>query len=90
MRRIIYLFLFFAFSASLLVAQNKNAARKLFLAGKYAEAKPMFGQLLKHNPRNSELNYWYAVCCYETKDTTADIRGMLEFAASRKISNAHR
>lgn len=90
MRRIIYLCLFFAFSASFLVAQNKNAARKLFLAGEYAEAKPMFGRLLKQNPRNSELNYWYAVCCYETKDTTADIRGMLEFAASRKISNAHR
>ena len=47
-------------------AQNKNTARKLFLAGEYAEAKPMFEKLLQRNPRNGELNYWYAVCCYES------------------------
>ena len=70
-------------------AQNKNTARKLFLAGEYAEAKPMFEKLLQRNPRNGELNYWYAVCCYETKDTV-DVKPMLEFAASRKISNAYR
>lgn len=72
-----------------LFAQNKATARRLFMAGEYAEAKPMFEKLLQRNPRNSELNYWYAVCCYETKDTV-DIQGMLEFAASRKISNAYR
>lgn len=90
MNRILYLF-FVAFAfVSLLPAQNRNVARKHFLAGEYAVAKPMFEGLLKHYPRNGEYNYWYAVCCYETKDTTADIKGMLEFAASRKISNAHR
>lgn len=73
-----------------LMAQNKNTARKLFLEGEYAEAKPMFEKLLQRNPRNGELNYWYAVCCYETKDTAADIKPMLYFAASRKITNAYR
>ncbi|MBQ8542052.1 MAG: tetratricopeptide repeat protein [Bacteroidaceae bacterium] len=76
-------------SFNVAIAQNKNTARKLFLAGEYAEAKPMFEKLLSRNPKNSELNYWYAVCCYETKDT-ADIKEMLEFAASRKITNAYR
>ena len=70
-------------------AQNKNTARKLFQQGKYEEAKPMFQKLLKKYPQNSEYNYWYAVCCYETGDSV-DILPMLEFAASRKISNAHR
>ena len=73
-----------------LSAQNKNVARKHFQAGEYDKAKPMFEKLLKRNPKNSELNYWYAVCCYETGDTSADISGMLELAASHKITNAYR
>lgn len=89
MRKYILSFLFLVF-ACMLCAQNKNVAREHFLAGNYAEAKPMFEQLLKRNPRNAELNYWYAVCCYETKDTVANVKEMLEFAASRKIANAHR
>lgn len=77
-------------SSGVAFAQNKTVARKLFLAGEYAEAKPMFEKLLQRNPRNGELNFWYAVCCYETKDTVADIKEMLTFAASRKITNAYR
>ena len=72
-----------------IVAQNKNTARKLFQQGNYAEAKPMFKSLLKKTPQNPEYNYWYAVCCYETGDSV-DVLPMLEFAASRKISNAYR
>lgn len=72
-----------------MMAQNKNTARKLFQQGKYAEAKPMFGSLLKKTPQNAELNYWYAVCCFETGDSV-DILPMLELAASRKITNAYR
>lgn len=71
-------------------AQNRNVARKLFQAGEYAEAKPMFKKLLQRYPRNGEYNYWYAVCCYETGDTVSTMREMLEFAASRKITNAYR
>lgn len=71
------------------MAQNRNTARKLFNEGKYAEAKPMFRKLLKKSPKDSEYSYWYAVCCYETGDSV-DIIPLLEFAASRKISNAFR
>ena len=77
-------------SFNVVFAQNKNVARKHFLAGEYVEAKPMFEKLLKRNPRNGELNFWYAVCCYETKDNNPKIREMLEYAASRKIANAYR
>ena len=61
------------------MSQNRNTARKLFQEGKYEEAKPMFAKLLAGNPKNSEYNYWYAVCCYETGDTV-EIKEMLEFA----------
>lgn len=71
------------------MAQSKDAARKLFQQGKYDQAKPMFQKLLKRYPQNAEYNYWYAVCCYETNDSV-DILPMLEYAASRKISNSYR
>lgn len=71
------------------VAQNKNTARKLFQQGKYEEAKPMFQKLLKKYPQNAEYSFWYAVCCYETDDSV-DVLPLLEYAASRKISNAYR
>lgn len=70
-------------------AQSRNAAKKLFNEGNFVEAKPMFEKLLKGSPKNSEYNYWYAACCLETNDTV-DVGEMLEFAASRKITNAHR
>ncbi|MBQ8270685.1 MAG: hypothetical protein IJZ22_05695 [Bacteroidaceae bacterium] len=89
MKKGLYIVVFSILSAGALFAQNKSVARKHFLAGEYSVAKPMFEKLLKRNPRNGELNYWYAVCCYETKDTVP-VKGMLEFAASRKITNAHR
>ena len=74
------------FSAS---AQTRAAVRKLFVEGKFEEAKPLFEKLLKANPRNSEYSFWYAACCLETGDSV-DVRELLEFAVSRKIVNAHR
>lgn len=82
------LMLLFCFAGSL-SAQNRNTARKLFQQGKYGEAKPMFRQLLKKYPKDSEYSYWYAVCCIETADSV-DVLPLLEYAASRKISNAYR
>lgn len=87
--RKIYLAILFTLLASSLCAQSRTAAKKLFDAGKYAEAKPMFEKLLKGNPKNGEYNYWYAVCCVETGDTV-DVGKMLEYAASRQITNAYR
>ncbi len=88
MRKILFAIIFVA-AALGGVAQNKNTARKLFNEGNFAEAKPMFEKLLKRTPNNSEYNYWYAACCIETGDSV-DVTKMLEFAASRKIVNAHR
>ena len=52
--RKIYLAILFTLLASSLCAQSRTAAKKLFDAGKYAEAKPMFEKLLKGNPKNGE------------------------------------
>ena len=62
----------------------------MFLEGNYAEAKPLFKNLLKGSPRDGSYNYWYAVCCYETNDTTADVEKMLKYAVTRRVNNAHR
>ena len=77
------------FSFSVLTAQNKTQACKLFTQGKYAQAKPMFEKLLKKSPASGELSYWYAVCCLETGDSV-DVRPLFELAASQKIANACR
>lgn len=90
MRLFFSIIFFVLFCTGQSIAQNKTVARKHFQAGEYSVAKPMFEKLLQRNPRNGELNYWYAVCCYETNDTAADIKKMLEYAASRKITNAYR
>lgn len=71
------------------MAQNTKAnGRKLFQQGDYEAAKPVFAHLLKNSPKNAEYNYWYAACCYETKDTIQGIEKMLQFAASRRVLNA--
>ena len=69
---------------------SRDKARKMFLEGNYAEAKPLFKTLLKKAPRDGSYNYWYAVCCYETNDSVADIEGMLKYATTRKVNNAYR
>lgn len=76
-------------SVGALQAQNTKAnARKLFQEGKFEEAKPILKKLLKGSPNSAEYNYWYAACCFETGDTTANIEGMLQMAAKRRVLNA--
>lgn len=89
MKRIYYILLLFLFFAGNVSAQSRNTARKLFQQGKYADAKPMFQKLLKKYPKDAEYSYWYAVCCIETGDSV-NVLPLLEYAASRKISNAYR
>lgn len=71
------------------MAQSQEQAKKLFNEGQYAEAKPMFEKLLKKNPRNGNLNYWYGACCYETGETDKCLPH-LKVAAERKVREAHR
>lgn len=91
MYRVFVIVLFFAFcTMSALGQSSREKARKLFLDGNYVEAKPLFEILLKKSPKDGSLNYWYAVCCYETNDTVADIEKMLKYSITRRVNNAHR
>ena len=47
-------------------AQSQTQARKWFVEGEYAKAKPVFAKLVKSNPKSGSLNYWYGVCLNET------------------------
>lgn len=75
-----------ALSAS---AQNQEQAKRLFNAGKYEEAKPAFEKLLKRNPKNGSLNYWYGVCLYETGEADKCLP-YLKHAADRDVREANR
>lgn len=70
-------------------AQSQEQAKKLFNAGKYAEAKPAFQKLIKRNPKNGSLNYWYGVCLYETGES-AKCLPYLKHAAEREVREANR
>ena len=69
-------------------AQNQEQAKKLFNAGKYAEAKPAFQKLIKRNPKNGSLNYWYGVCLYETGESDKCLP-YLKHAAEREVREAN-
>lgn len=89
--RLVISALFFCCCLMTSFAQStREKARALFLDGNYAEAKPLFQKLLKNSPRDGSYNYWYAVCCYETNDTLADVEKMLKYAVTRRVNNAHR
>ena len=47
-------------------AQSLEQAKQLYNEGRYAEAKPLFEQLVNQSPANTSYNLWYGVCCYET------------------------
>ena len=89
MKKILTIAIFCLLVVSGAVAQTRDALKKTFDQGRFAEAKSMAEKLYNKNPKNSEYNYWYAACCIETGDSV-DVEEMLEFAASRNIVNAHR
>ena len=61
-------------------AQSQEQAKRLFNAGKYAEAKPAFQKLVKRYPKNGSYNYWYGACLYETGEADKSLP-YLELAA---------
>ncbi len=90
MNRYILFVLFCLLCTGGMFAQNTKAnAKKLFSDGNYAEAKPILEVLLKRSPKNGELNYWYAVCCHETGDTTVNVEKRLQLAVSQKVTVAN-
>lgn len=68
-------------------AQSLDEARKLYLEGKYEEAKPAFEKAIKASPRNASYNQWYGTCLLETGDLEA-AEPYLKFAASKDIQGA--
>ena len=69
-------------------SQSLNQAKKWFNEGNFVEAKPVFQRLVKQAPSNTNYNYWYGACCYETGELTASIP-YLEKAAARKMINGY-
>lgn len=69
-------------------SQSLNQAKNWFNEGKFAEAKPVFQRLVKQSPSNTNYNYWYGACCYETGEVHASVP-YLEKAAARKMINGY-
>ena len=86
-----YIFLVGSFSLLPLTisAQSQEQAKKLFNEGKYEEAKPAFQKLIKRNPKNGSLNYWYGVCLYQTGEADKCLP-YLKYAAEREVREANR
>ena len=69
--------------------QSQTQAKKWFAEGEYEKAKPVFAKLIKSNPRNGSLNYWYGVCLNETGEHEAALP-YLQKAVERDVENAFR
>ena len=69
-------------------SQSLGQARKWFTEGKFAEAKPVFKRLVKQSPSNTNYNFWYGACCYETGELMESLP-YLEKAAQRKVINGY-
>ena len=70
-------------------SQSQTQARKWFVAGEYAKAKPVFAKLVKSNPRSGSLNYWYGVCLNETGEHGKALP-YLKKAVDSDVENAFR
>lgn len=80
----------FAFGISMVAfGQSQTQAKKWFADGEYAKAKPAFAKLIKSNPKNGSLNYWYGVCLNETGEH-AKALPYLKQAVERDVENAYR
>ena len=69
--------------------QSQTQARKWFVEGEYAKAKPVFAKLLKSNPKSGSLNYWYGVCLNETGEHAKALQ-YLKKAVDSEVENAYR
>ena len=85
-----YLFAMLALCLSLTAfGQSQTQARKWFVAGEYAKAKPVFAKLVKGNPKSGSLNYWYGVCLNETGEHAKALTYLMK-AIDSDVENAYR
>ena len=69
-------------------SQSLGQARKWFTEGEFEKAKPVFHKLVRQSPGNTNYNFWYGACCYETGDLMVSLP-YLEKAAQRKVINGY-
>lgn len=69
-------------------SQSLSQARRWFTEGKFEQAKPVFKRLVRQSPGNTNYNFWYGACCYETGELMESVP-FLEKAAQRKVINGY-
>lgn len=78
------LIFFFLFLNIAIFGQNITQGETYFNKKQYSKARPIFESLLKNNPNDALINFWYARCCYELKDFETSI-GHFELAGKKYI-----
>lgn len=89
MRRLYILCLFALGMANSISSQTLEQAKQQFLKGEFSAAKPVFSNLLKKSPSNSNYNFWYGACEYETGNAENAIP-YLQKGAKAKVTNAYK
>lgn len=84
----IKIFLFFCCCCSVVYGQTTEQAKALFNNKQYEEALPEFRKLIKAQPANANLNYWYGECLLRTGSPRLALKP-LEVASRRGISAAN-
>ncbi len=83
--------LFMVFVQNLMAARitqdnTKSMVRQLFSEAKYTAVLPLVSDLLKSNPADPELNYFYGASLIETGQFSPEARRALEAAGKRNAS----
>ncbi len=85
MKKKYILFIYFiCFGCLVGSAQNLENAKKLYDAGAYGEAKPLFQRLIRTHPNNGNYSLWYGVCCIKTNDSAEGLK-YLQAATKMKV-----
>ncbi len=61
-----------------------DEAKKLYKAGNFAKAAPVFKKHLKSRPNDGSLNHWYGVCMFHAKEYT-QAEKYLKVGKKRKV-----
>ncbi|OPZ30126.1 MAG: WD40-like Beta Propeller Repeat protein [Bacteroidetes bacterium ADurb.BinA174] len=86
-RHIIFVFILF-FAPTLSMGQTIDDAKKWYLEGNYAQAKPVFEREYQANPTNAPLNQWLGVIAFMEGDYRK-ARPLLEFASQKNILESY-
>lgn len=86
LKRIVLSFAF-ASACQCVWSQSQNEARKLYDAGQYEQAMPLFEKLLKGAPNNANYNMWYGACQLKSGDAS-QAKPYLETAVKRKATGS--